>query len=79
MTPDELCAAYREQLRRLYGDEIADRSRVSHARGWYYISKAKMWPDGSIGACQVANAFRKNRVLEKLKTLRAREPRIERR
>ena len=41
MTPNELCQAYRNELRRLYGDQVADASRVDHTRGWYYIGLAR--------------------------------------
>lgn len=37
MTPDEICQEYRNQLRRLYGDEYVDRSRINYSQGWYYI------------------------------------------
>lgn len=49
MTPDELCAAYRDALRGLYGDERADASRIDCGHGWYYVNVATRWPDGSFG------------------------------
>jgi hypothetical protein len=74
MTPDELCIAYREELRRLYGDEIADKSRIDYGHGWYYVSKAKRYSDGSIGVWSVANAYHKKQMLKMLEVLRARDP-----
>jgi len=74
MTPDELCKAYRDELRRLYGDERADKSRADHHRGWYYINEARRWPDGSCGIIGAASAYRKQQVLEMLAVLQGRQP-----
>ena len=65
MTPDELCQAYREELRRLYGDEIAQQAQVGYKRGWYYIA---------FGWASIAQPYRKKQVLKMLETLRVRKP-----
>ena len=40
MTGDELIAAYFEELRRVYGDDIASRSYIVRSGSWYYLSVA---------------------------------------
>jgi hypothetical protein len=67
MTPQEICTEYREQLRRLYGDEIADKSQVDYIHGWFFIGIAKRYQDGSCG-----NAYRKIKVLEMIEQLKQR-------
>lgn len=69
-TPKELCSTYREELRRLYGNKIADESRIYYGHGWYYINVAKEYPDGSIGCIGPAHAYRKNRVVAMIHNLR---------
>lgn len=61
LTPDELCAAYREQLRRLYGDEIAQKAQVDYKRGWYYI--AITW-------ASIVQPYREVQVLAMLEALK---------
>jgi hypothetical protein len=46
MTGDELIEAYREELRRVYGDEIARRSLVFRNKSWYYLSVAVRTKEG---------------------------------
>jgi len=74
MTPDELCRAYREELRRLYGDKVADKSRISYRRGWFYILKAQTFRDGSCGPIGPSRAYRKRKVLEMLTWLQDQRP-----
>ena len=40
MNGDELMSAYFEELRRVYGNEIAAKSYVVRSRSWYYLSVA---------------------------------------
>lgn len=73
MTPEELCLAYRAELERLYGKERAEKSHVSHYKGWFYIAKAIRYSDNSVGHVGPVSAYRKKQVLEMLETLRGRE------
>jgi len=73
MTPNELCQAYRNELRRLYGDQVADASRVDYGRGWYYIGVARRFGDGSVGQGGVMpDCYRKAQVEEMLSNLKKR-------
>jgi len=74
MTPDELCKAYRDELRRIYGDTVADKSRIFYRRGWFYILKATTFPDGSCGHIGPVPAYRRRKVLERLTWLQDRQP-----
>ena len=65
MTPDELCTAYREQLRCLYGDEIAEQAQVYYKRGWYYI--AVTW-------ASIVQPYPEVQVLAMLEALKERTP-----
>ncbi|MCP4537709.1 MAG: hypothetical protein GY832_11225 [Chloroflexi bacterium] len=73
MTPEELCQTYRAELRRVYGDERAQKSRVDYHRSWYYINVARKYEDGSIGPYGIAPAFRKSKVIELIRNLRKRK------
>lgn len=48
-TPGEICKFYRDALREVYGDAIADKSAVYYHYGWYYVDVARKFPDGSVG------------------------------
>jgi len=63
LTPSELCQAYREELRRLYGDEIANQAHVDYKRGWYYI--AVTW-------ASIVQPYREVQVLAMLEALKER-------
>jgi hypothetical protein len=41
--------AYKEQIERLKGKDIADRSIFNYDHGWFQIGIAKKYRDGSIG------------------------------
>ena len=69
LSAQELCDAYRAELRRLYGDECADASRVDSSRGWYYISVAGRCGDGSYYTHGIASAYRKAKVIEMIEVL----------
>lgn len=73
MTANELATRYLSVLRQTHGDEIADESTAWYDRGWYYIGKARRFPDGSIGTGGETPAYRSKDVLkmiEVMKTLR---------
>ena len=67
--PEEILQDYREALRKLYGDEIADKSNFYYAKGWYYISVAQRYPDKSCGASSIAYSRRKRQIIEMTRTL----------
>lgn len=61
---------YREALRALYGDKIADKSDVYYLRGWIHINLAQRFPDGSMGAIGEAdNGRRASKVIEMTQVL----------
>jgi hypothetical protein len=73
-----LLELYRAELRRLHGDEVADKSRLTYDRGWYHIGVAQRYPDGSVGYVywpkSGLNAKRREQVIEMIERLRLREP-----
>jgi hypothetical protein len=71
---DRLCAEYRQELARLYGADRAEKSRVDYHGGWYYISTARRWPDGSVGTLGRTSAYREKQVREMLATLQSQTP-----
>lgn len=78
MTAQDLIAAYRSELARLYGHEIADASVLVYEHGWFYVSLAHWRSDlgdalirGSLGATK---ACRRRELEAMLKTLRTRLP-----
>ena len=74
MTPDEVCAAYRAELARVYGEERAQKSRIDYGHGWYYINVAKHFDDGSVGTVTMPTAYRRKHVMEMIENLQRREP-----
>lgn len=62
-TPTEITSEYREALRKLYGDDIADKSAVYYFNGWYYYSVGRKCPDGSIYVHVPAAACRKKQMI----------------
>lgn len=75
LDPEQLCKAYREQLKRIYGPERAEQSRVDYSRGWYYFILAIEYPDGSIGlGGRIPSARRKKTVVKMILNLTQREP-----
>jgi len=61
---------YREALRALYGDKIANKSNIYYSGGWIYINIAQKFPDGSIGAVGIAdNGRRASKVIEMTQVL----------
>ncbi len=62
--PEQVLQNYREALRKVYGNEIADKSNLYYARGWYYFSVARKYPDGSVGADSIADGRRKKQIIE---------------
>lgn len=78
MTESErILAEYRDQIRRLCGEERAKKSLIEYDRGWYYIELARKFPDGSIGIIsdiKGASAYRKTQVLLMIKNLKKRQP-----
>lgn len=70
--PKQVLQNYREALRRLYGDEIADKSNLYYARGWYYVSVARKCPDNSYYTDGIADGRRKKQIIEMTNTLLSR-------
>ena len=71
--PQDVMDAYRAELRRLYGDEIAKETILYYKRGWYYLSMARRHRDGSVGAFTWTTPHRKKAILEMIENLRGRE------
>jgi hypothetical protein len=70
LSPDELLEIYRQELRRLYGEQRANASRVGYDKGWYYIEIAAKYPDGSVGlGGRIPMARRKQAVVTDLLNL----------
>lgn len=67
--PEQVLHNYREALRKLYGDEIADKSLLFYANGWYYVSVAQRFPDKSCGAFSIADGKRKRQIIEMTENL----------
>lgn len=63
---------YREALRKLSGDNMADSSNLYYAHGWYYISLARRCPDGSYYTPSIANGKRKDQIIRMTTSLLAR-------
>lgn len=76
LTPEELCMAYRAELERLYGEEIAEKSRVGYYdQEWFYIAKATRYSDNSVGLRgRRPRAYRKKQVVELLEELKRKKP-----
>jgi len=73
-TPEQVIDAYRAELRRLHGEDFADKTRLYHYRGWYYLNIAKILPDGSAGVWGIASCYRKRQIVEMTENLCRREP-----
>lgn len=72
-SPQKIITDYCAAVRRLYGDEIADKSEIYHEHGWFYVNLAKKFPDGSIGVSgYVADAFRRKKIVEMTEALKKR-------
>jgi len=70
---DELLAAYREALVACHGRERADKSSLSHERGWYHIYEV-----AEIGSWQwSAPAYSRREVVELTESLLRRAARDE--
>ena len=72
MKPQEVMDAYRAELRRLYGDEIADKTKLAYGRGWYYLNVATKYRDGSVGAIGPGDPMRKAELIKRTENLRKR-------
>jgi hypothetical protein len=70
---DRLVSEYREALKELYGDEVAEKSKVYYAKGWYYIRVARTYSDGSVGTIGLVNAYRAKTVVEMIEVLKRRK------
>ena len=68
-----LCDLWLMEVRRIYGEEIADESIANHVRGWYYLSVAVRYKDGSVNAKFYRQTFRRSQVIEMVEDLRKRE------
>jgi hypothetical protein len=73
-TPEQTINGYREQLRRLYGDDVADKSELHYNRGWYYVNIARTFEDGSVGVLGAREAVRQKELLERTLRFKKREP-----
>ena len=58
----EVIARYRESLRNLYGNDLADKSELWYSNGWYYINVARTFPDGSTGTLGLPERLRGKQV-----------------
>lgn len=61
--PESVIYDYREALRRLYGDGVADHTKIYYSNTWYYINLARLCPDGSYLIPDIATAKRKATML----------------
>lgn len=73
MNEQEVMNAYRAELRRLYGDEVADKTELHYARGWYYLNIARKFRDGSVGTLGKADAMRGSWLVKMTENLRTRK------
>jgi hypothetical protein len=73
-TSEQTIGDYREQLRRLYGDDVADKSELYYNRGWYYVNIAQALNDGSVGVLGTASAHRQKEIIERTLNLKKRKP-----
>ncbi len=69
---EQILQHYREALRKLYGNEIANRSELYYKNGWYYISVARKCPDGSYFTPSIADGRRKKLIIEMTNNLLSR-------
>jgi len=65
----ELCNAYLTEIRRVKGDECADKSRVDYDKGWYYVKIAQKAHDGSWSTWGTAPAYRAHDIIARIKML----------
>ncbi len=66
----QIIDAYREALRLVHGEERANESPIYYIQGWYYISIAQRFPDGSVGVYSRATSVcRKAMVVKKTEVL----------
>ena len=73
---EQIIHDYREALRRLYGDEYADKSYLHYWGGWYRIDIARRFPDGSCGVISSIHgpqALRKKEIIARTKELLRRD------
>jgi hypothetical protein len=47
--PESILNDYREAIRLVLGDMVADRSHLTYRKGWYYVELARTFADGSCG------------------------------
>jgi hypothetical protein len=76
LDPNEIIDAYKAELLRIYGPDIAAKSSVSYTRGWYYIAVARRFEDGSVGRIGAASAYRCPMVLQMLERLKQRPAKV---
>jgi len=62
--PEQVLQNYREALRKIYGDDISDKSNLYYKNGWYYVSVARKCPDGSYYTNSIADGKRKKLIIE---------------
>lgn len=60
---------YRYALRLIYGHEIADKTELYTALGWYYVNLAHRCPDGSVGPIGIASSYRAKQIQAMADTL----------
>lgn len=69
--PNELCCEYLFEVERLYGKDRANKSIADYDKGWFRVSIARKYSDGSIGnASMFANNIRRKefeRMIAELK------------
>ena len=63
---------YKIALRKLYGNEICDKSNIYFSGGWCYVNLARRFPDGSIGTLGEADGYKAIALLEMAKVLERR-------
>jgi len=72
MKGQELCDAYLAEIRRVRGDECADKSEVYHDQGWYYVKIAREGGDGSWKTWGTPRPFRAHDIIHRVMDLQER-------
>ena len=72
MKGQELCDAYLAEIRRVHGDGCADKSKVYHDKGWFYVKIAQEGGDGNWRTWGTPTPFRVQDIIPRVKNLQKR-------
>jgi len=61
--PEVIMSAFREALRSVLGDDLADKTVLYYSKGWYYLNIAQRFPDGSSGAIGIPSGYRRAQIV----------------